>query len=105
MVKLSITKSQEAIILCRTYLIRARPRVVIVIYSLGSNLSAPEETTAYVTTNHAFLSHQILDIISPPKPMIIQNSENTKALHLHVGGDEGLSEANGVFSRLSKERV
>lgn len=34
--------------------------------------------------------------------MIIQNSENTKALHLHVGGDEGLREANGVFHRLSK---
>lgn len=33
--------------------------------------------------------------------MIVQNSEDKKALHLHVGGNDGLKEANGVFSRLS----
>jgi len=66
----------------------------------GTNLSASEKTTAYVTTNHAFLSHEILEKISPPRPMIVQNSEDKKALHLHVGGIDGLKEANGVFKRL-----
>ena len=33
--------------------------------------------------------------------MIVQNSEDKKALHLHVGGNDGLKEANGVFKRLN----
>ena len=30
----------------------------------------------------------------------MKNTEDMKALHLHLGGPQGLKEANGVFSRL-----
>jgi hypothetical protein len=67
----------------------------------GTNLAAPEDTTAYLTTQHAFLSHQILDQLCPPKPVIMQSMEDKQALHLHLGGTQGLKEANGVFKQLS----
>ena len=67
----------------------------------GTNLAAPEDTTAHVTTHHAFLTHQIVDKLHPPKPVIMQSTEDKKALHLHLGGAPGLKEANGVFKRLT----
>ena len=67
----------------------------------GTELAAPEDTTAYMTTQHAFLSHQILEQLCPPKPVIVQSMEDRKALHVHLGGTKGLKNANGVFKKLS----
>ena len=55
-----------------------------------------------MTTNHSILSHKILESISTPKPVIVKNNEYMKALHLHVGGVDGLDEANGVFTGLAR---
>ena len=54
-----------------------------------------------MTTQHAFLSHQILEQLCPPKPVIVQSMEDRKALHVHLGGTKGLKNANGVFKKLS----
>jgi len=67
----------------------------------GTNLAAPENTTAYVTTHHAFNTHKIVEKLNPPKPIIMKSRNDMKALHLHLGGASGLKEANGVFKRLN----
>eukprot|EP00092_Neocalanus_flemingeri_P053191 GFUD01062436.1.p1 GENE.GFUD01062436.1~~GFUD01062436.1.p1 ORF type:complete len:178 (-),score=53.70 GFUD01062436.1:224-757(-) len=71
------------------------------LYIEGTNLAAPEDTTAHVTTHHAFLTHQIVEKLQPPRPVILQSTDDKKALHLHLGGAQGLKEANGVFKRLT----
>jgi hypothetical protein len=53
-----------------------------------------------LTTHHAFLTHQILEKLNLPKPVIMKSSEEHKALHLHLGSDSGLKETNGVFNIL-----
>lgn len=59
----------------------------------------PENTTAWTTTDHAFLSHEILKQLPTPYPVIMKNNKRSRALHLHLG-DSGLEETNDVFRHL-----
>ena len=63
---------------------------------------AIEDKTSWTTTNHAFLSHQIIEKLRAPLPVIMKSDmSSAAALHLHLG-DSGLDEANGVFKHLSR---
>ena len=63
---------------------------------------AIEDKTSWTTTNHAFLSHQIIEKLRAPLPVIMKSDmSSAAALHLHLG-DSGLEEANGVFKHLSR---
>jgi len=66
----------------------------------GTNLAKPVDTTAYTTTEHAFLTHEITEHIKTPRPMIMQNADEAKALHMHFK-DDGFVETNKVFKRLA----
>ena len=63
--------------------------------------SAPGDTTAAVSARHAALSHQIVDKMSLPKPVIIRNTSRTKAVRLHTGGLAGLEQTNTVLTKLN----
>lgn len=63
---------------------------------------AVEDKTAWTTTDHAFLSHQIIEKLDAPKPVIMKSDMGLgAALHLHLG-DNGLDEENNVIGHLSK---
>ena len=68
---------------------------------LSRILSSPGDTTAAVSARHAALSHQIVEKMSLPKPVIIRSTSKTKAVRLHTSGLAGLKQTNTVLKKLN----
>lgn len=69
---------------------------------VGGYRASPEKSTAHVTTDHAYLTHEILSHLQLPKPILMKSNDRSRALHLHLGSNDGLRAANRVFATLDE---